>query len=239
MLLREQLRSGGPLLSVGLVAADWMSLRADLEAVEAEGVKLLHVDVMDGRFCPAFTLGPAVLSGIRTPLLKEVHLMVEEPLAQLEAVVAAGADLVTFHVEATRHPHRVLQALGRMRNANDPARGIVRGVALNPGTPLEWIAPLRDELDLVVLLAVNPGWGGQSFIPATWRRVEELRSMFGRELLLEIDGGITRENAAEAIRRGADIVVAGSAVFAGGNVRPNIRALRESLAQPGTGRATA
>src|SRR5262249_17410918 len=136
-------------------------------------------------------------------------------LGKVEAFVAAGADIVTVHVESTRHVHRVLQALGKMTNANDPDRGIVRGIALNPGTALESLDPLLDELEMVVLLAVNPGWTGQKFIPATRERLKRLKERIGGEVLICVDGGITRDNVAEVARLGANIIVTGSAVFDG------------------------
>ncbi|HVZ64584.1 MAG TPA: ribulose-phosphate 3-epimerase [Lacunisphaera sp.] len=229
MKLRERLGADTPHLSVGVVSANWMALETDLRALEEAGVKVLHFDVMDGCFCPMSTLGAALIAKVRTPLLKDVHLMVEEPLSKLESYVAAGADIVTVHIESTRHPHRVLQALGQMKNANDPARGIGRGLALNPGTPLEVVEPLRDELDLVLLLGINPGWGGQQFIPATAARVRRLREMIGDDILIGVDGGITRQNVPEFAPYGLDLVVAGSAVFEGGAIRENARQLQSSL----------
>lgn len=213
--LVDQLRKSCPQVSVGMLTADWMSLGAQLQLLESAGVRLLHFDVMDGCFCPMLTMGAPVVAGLKTSLLKDVHLMIEEPLSKVESFVAAGADIVTVHVESTRHVHRVLQALGKMKNANDESKGIVRGVALNPGTPLEALDPLLDNLEMIVLLAVNPGWGGQKFIPSTWERLQRLKQKVGDQILICVDGGITRENVAEAARRGADIIVTGSAVFDG------------------------
>jgi ribulose-phosphate 3-epimerase len=213
--LVDQLRKSCPQVSVGMLTADWMSLGSQLQLLESAGVRLLHFDVMDGCFCPMLTMGAPVVAGLKTSLLKDVHLMIEEPLSKVESFVAAGADIVTVHVESTRHVHRVLQALGKMKNANDESKGIVRGVALNPGTPLEALDPLLDDLEMIVLLAVNPGWGGQKFIPSTWQRLEGLKNKVGDQVLICVDGGITRENVAEAARRGADIIVTGSAVFDG------------------------
>src|SRR5215831_7770272 len=195
--LLNRLRASAPQISVGMLTADWMSLGSQLKLIESAGVELLHFDVMDGLFCPAITVGAPVVAGLKTPLLKDVHLMIEEPLGKVEAFVAAGADIVTVHVESTRHAHRVLQALGKMTNANDPDRGIVRGIALNPGTALESLDPLLDELEMVVLLAVNPGWTGQKFIPATRERLKRLKERVGDDILICVDGGITRDNVAE------------------------------------------
>lgn len=213
--LVDQLRKSCPQVSVGVLTADWMSLGSQLQLLESAGVGLLHFDVMDGCFCPMLTMGAPVVAGLKTSLLKDVHLMIEEPLSKVETFVAAGADIVTVHVESTRHIHRVLQALGKMKNANDESKGIVRGVALNPGTPLEALDPLLDDLEMIALLAVNPGWGGQKFIPSTWERLQRLKQKVGDQVLICVDGGITRENVAEAARRGADIIVTGSAVFDG------------------------
>jgi ribulose-phosphate 3-epimerase len=164
------------------------------------------------------TVGPPFIKAVKTPLLKDVHLMIEEPLDKLESYVAAGADMITVHVESCRHIHRVLQKLGQMTNANDPERGILRGIALNPGTPLEVIMPLIDEVEMVFLLAVNPGWGGQKFIPSTERRLSRLRKLLNgakKDILLGIDGGITRDNIKDVARMDVDIIVTGSAVFDG------------------------
>jgi ribulose-phosphate 3-epimerase len=206
-----------------------MSLGSQLGLIESAGVELLHFDVMDGVFCPAITVGAPVVAGLKTPMLKDVHLMIEEPLGKVEAFVAAGADIVTVHVESTRHAHRVLQVLGKMTNANDPDRGIVRGVALNPGTALESLDPLLDELELVVLLAVNPGWTGQKFIPATRERLQRLKERIGAEVLICVDGGITRDNVAEVARLGADIIVTGSAVFDGKAPFENAKFMRSAI----------
>lgn len=212
----ELLRTTAPTISVGVLTANWMNLRSEIAQLENSGVKLLHFDVMDGCFCPMMTLGPHLIAATETSLLKDVHLMIEDPLPKLASYVKAGADVVTVHVEASSHPHRVLQALGGMTNANDPKRGIVRGVALNPGTPLTSIEPLLDDVELIMLLAVNPGWGGQSFIPSTMSRIETLREMVAeRDVLIAVDGGIKRTNVAEVAETGVDIIVTGSAVFDG------------------------
>lgn len=216
--LNRRLREICPTISVGALTADWMKLESELRQVEEAGVRLLHFDVMDGRYCPMLTLGPPLVKAIKTKMLKDVHLMIEDPLSQLEAFVAAGADMITIHVDSCRHPHRVLQALGNMNNANDPQRGLLRGIALNPGTPLDAVAPLLDETDMVFVLAVNPGWGGQSFIPATRRRMATLLEIIRqrkKDVLVGIDGGVTRNNIDEIARMGADIIVTGSAVFDG------------------------
>ena len=153
--LLNDLRGKAPLISVGLLTADLMSLGSELELMEKAGVELLHFDVMDGCFCPMMTVGSGFVKGVKTPLLKDVHLMINEPLDKIESYVAAGADMITVHAESSRHIHRVLQVLGEMTNANDPARGILRGVALNPGTPLDVVTPLLDEMEMVFLLMIS------------------------------------------------------------------------------------
>ncbi|MBN1320057.1 MAG: ribulose-phosphate 3-epimerase [Thermoleophilia bacterium] len=213
------LRSLCPTVSVGVLPADLMNLGSELRILEQAGVGVVHVDVMDGCFCPWMTVGPQYVRGLRTPMLKDVHLMVREPLDKLVAYVAAGADMITVHVEAVVHIHRVLQRLGTMEHSAGTERGIVRGLALNPGTPLEWLTPpLLDEVEMVSLLAVDPGWSGQRFAPGTLARVARVKEIIaasGRDILLCVDGGITRDNIAEVAAAGVDIVAAGSAVFDG------------------------
>ncbi len=227
-----RLRAAGPVLSVGVLAADLLNLGRDVASLERAGVQLLHVDVMDGCFTPMMTVGPPLLRAIRTPLLKDVHLMIRDPLERLADYVAAGTDLITVHVESCVHVHRVLQQLGAMKNVNDPRRGILRGIALNPGTPLEAIVPLVDEIDLILLLAINPGWGGQSFLPSTFGRLARARQMVadaGRPVLLGVDGGITRANVGQLAGTGVDIVVTGSAVFEGSAPAATAAAMLASL----------
>jgi ribulose-phosphate 3-epimerase len=232
--LLDQLHAMSPLLSVGVLTADLMSLGSELKLIENTGVKLLHVDVMDGCFCPMMTVGPVFIKAIKTPLFKDIHLMIDEPLNRLESYVAAGADMLTVHVESCQHIHRVLQELGKMTNANEPARGILRGIALNPGTPLEVITPLMDELEMVSLLAVNPGWSGQKFIPSTRSRLGRLKQMVRdakKNILVGVDGGITRNNIVDVAQMEADIIVAGSAVFDGKAPAENAKFMLENIAK--------
>lgn len=229
----ERLRRMAPTISVGLLTADWMRLGNELAAVSAAGVQVLHFDVMDGRFCPMLTLGPPVIKAVRTELLKDVHLIANVAPEGLAAYAAAGADILTVHVETTPHPHRLLQAIGELENANEPGRGIARGIALNPGTPLHVVEPLLGETDVVFLLAVNPGWGGQRFVPSTPQRAAQLLDLVraaGRDVLLGIDGGVTRDNIDSVARMGADLIVTGSAVFDGRAPADNARAMLETIA---------
>jgi ribulose-phosphate 3-epimerase len=229
-----RLRQQCPTVSVGVLTADLMALGPEISILERVGVGAVHIDVMDGCFTPTMTVGPPFVRAIKTSLLKDVHLMIREPLATLGDYVAAGADIITVHVEACTHVHRVLQRLGKTPHAVDPARGIVRGIGLNPGTPLETIEPLLDEVELVVLLAVNPGWGGQSFIPSTYGRIERVRQIIGAaqaDVLVSVDGGVTRDNIDEIATAGADLVVTGSAVFDGRSAAANAEFMLKTVRQ--------
>lgn len=227
--LFDQLRGRAPQLSVGILTANWMSLGSELALLEREDVGLVHFDVMDGCFCPMTTIGASVVAGLKTSMLKDVHLMIEEPLNKVSTFVAAGADIVTIHGERTAHVYRALQSLGQMANVNDPGRGIIRGLALNPGTPVHSIEPLLDELDMVLVLAVNPGFGGQTFLAGTAERVRQVRLMTGGDVLICVDGGVTRDNIGEIGRMDADIVVTGSAVFDGKSPADNLHSMMRSL----------
>jgi ribulose-phosphate 3-epimerase len=224
---------------VGLISANLMALGADVERLEGAGARVAHFDVMDGAYVPMLTIGPPFIKAVKTAMLKDVHLMVREPLASLADYVAAGADLVTFHPDACVHPHRVLQVLGATAHRDRADRTIARGIALNPGTPLDVIDPFLDEIEMVMLVAINPGWGGQAFIPATLGRIEAVRAKAasaGRDILVAVDGGITRRNVGQLAGRGVDLVVTGSAVFDGdlaANVEEMTRALRGRGVGPG------
>ena len=229
----KRLLNESPSLSVGILTADLLNLGAELQLLEEAGAKLVHVDVMDGVYCPRMTAGPPLVKALKTPLLKDVHLMIVEPLRKVREYVEAGADIVTIHPDASAHPHRALQEMGGMENVNDSARGIIRGVALNPGTPITVLEPLMDELEMVLLLSVNPGWGGQKFAPATFGRIEHVKKMIegsGKEILLAVDGGIKRNNIEEIARTGVNLVVAGSAVFDGKAARENARQMLQAVA---------
>lgn len=218
----QRLFERAPDLSVGILTADLLHLGEELEQMDRAGIELIHVDVMDGVFCPATTVGPPFVSAIPDRFVTDVHLMVEEPLDKVHAYVEAGAGIVTFHVEATRHPHRVLQSLA--------GSGVVRGVALNPGTPVAAVEPLLDELELVLVLAVNPGWPGQRFISSTERRLLQVRRLVGeKEIVVAVDGGITSGNVERMGLLGVDLVVAGSAVYDGGSAADNARAMLQTV----------
>jgi ribulose-phosphate 3-epimerase len=224
LLLR--LLSGGPRVTVGMLTADFARLGDELEILEREGVELVHVDVMDGAFCPMLTVGPPIVKAMRTSMIKDIHLMVDDPLSKIESFIAAGADMITFHVEGASQPHRVLQVLRGASNANDPERGLVCGIGINPSTPVTVVEPLLDEVDYILVLAVNPGWEGQTFSASTETRVRQVRELIekaGRPILLGIDGGVTKNNVKHVLAMGADIVVTGSAVFDGKAAAENAR----------------
>ncbi len=226
----DHLRTGGPRLSVGMLTADLLDLGHELERLAASGAELVHVDVMDGVYCPQFTFGPPLIKAMRTPLLKDVHLMVSDPISRVEAFVAAGADIITLHLGGVAHPHRALHMLGAATNANDPERGIIRGVGLDPSTPIEAVGPLLEVVDLVLVLAIDPGWSGQSFLPSTGERVARVRRLIeasGRPILLGVDGGVTKANIEQVGALGADLIVTGSAVFDGGDVAANFAFMRD------------
>lgn len=227
----DRLRRIAPTISVGMLTADLGNLNAELQRIEGVGVEVVHFDVMDGVFCPMSTIGPPVVDAVRTNMLKDVHLMVEEPLAKLDAYVKAGADVVTLHVESSRYVQPALQRLGTLKNVNDEARGIVRGIALNPGTPLDVLDPLLDDVEFVLLLAVNPGFPG-GFVPSTPARFAALQTKVrrhGRDVLLGIDGGVKRANIADIVALGPDLIVTGSAVFDGVAPEENARSMLDAM----------
>jgi ribulose-phosphate 3-epimerase len=221
----DDLLAGKPSLSVGVLTADLLRLGDELMLLEQGGVSLIHVDVMDGCFCPQLTVGPVFVRAIPDRFVRDVHLMVDGPLEKVEDFVAAGADILTFHLEADTHPHRVLQTLR--------GRQILRGIALNPGTPVSLVEPLLDEIELLLILAVNPGWSGQTFLASTSGRLAEARRLIGdRAIALAVDGGVTRANIGEIASLGPNLIVTGSAVFDGGDAGDNLRRMMTKIEEP-------
>ena len=209
------------LIAPSMLSADFSCLKDEVKALAMAGADWIHLDVMDGHFVENLTFGPMVIKSIRpyTNLPFDVHLMVDNPLKMIPWFVNAGADIITLHAEACKHLDRAVELI--------KSYGKKAGVSLNPSTPETVLEYVADKLDLVLVMSVNPGFGGQSFNPLMIEKIAKIKTMFkGKKALIEVDGGINALTAAECKAAGADVLVAGSAVFANGDYKKNIEALR-------------
>ena len=216
-----------PVLAPSILAANFTKLGDDVTQAIEGGAEWIHCDIMDGHFVPNISYGPDIVKQVRTvaeDAFMDVHLMIENPADYIEHFVNAGADLVTVHVEADRHLHRTIQKI--------KSYGIMAGVALNPATPLSSIEPILEYVDLVLIMSVNPGFGGQSFIQATHDRIQEmseLRAEKGFGFLIEVDGGVNLKNIAEIKDSGADVLVAGTSVFKAEDISARVQEINSIL----------
>lgn len=213
-------------LSPSILAADFGRLAEQIKITEENGAKYLHLDVMDGVFVPSISFGMPVIKSIRkySSQVFDVHLMIENPERYLDDFKVAGADIITVHAEATKHLHRTVTAIKEL--------GLKAGVSLNPATPLSAIELVLSEVNMVLIMSVNPGFGGQKFIPFTLDKIRKLREM-APDIDIEVDGGVNKDNVAELVRAGANVLVAGTAVF-GGDIAENTKGMIERMYEEGT-----
>ena len=228
--LNAKLEQSSPQLSVGTLTADMMCQKTAIQTLEKANVPLLHLDVMDGKVWPKITAGSPFLTGLKTSLLKDVHLLIEEPEKHIADFAKAGADLISFSVEYTQDIANVLHLIGEASNANDPNRKILRGVSLNPDTSVNQIKLFLNQIDFVVLLAVGPETGKQSFLSIIPDKIKQLRH-WKESLLIFIDGSVKKDNIGKIAKMKPDFIVTGSAIFDGNNEVGNLQSMQTAIQQ--------
>ena len=216
-------------IAPSILSADFSKLGEEILAVEAAGADWIHIDVMDGHFVPNITIGPGPIQSLRkiTRLPFDVHLMIENPERYIDSFADAGSDVITVHVEAARHLHRII--------AHIRERGIKAGVSLNPATPLVQVEPILNDVDVLLIMTVNPGFGGQKFINSSLPKIRKAREMVNStapNVAIEVDGGVTLHNIKSIAEAGADIIVAGASVFGSGNYKQTIGSMKAILLDP-------